>query len=156
MQQIAILFVCLGNICRSPMAEFIFKDKVKKAGLEKAFYINSARTSGWHNGENMHCGTAEILERHQIENKNFQSSQVEKNDLTRYHYLIAMDNKNLCDLEQLFGQQKKIFQITTLCPELDKDHIPDPWYTKNFDETYRLLDRCCDQLLHKIRQEFKL
>ncbi|AWX16039.1 protein-tyrosine-phosphatase [Mergibacter septicus] len=156
MQQIAVLFVCLGNICRSPMAEFIFKDKVKKAGLSKYFSISSAGTSGWHNGETMHCGTAELLERHQIESNGFRSRQVSKEDIQKYHYLIAMDESNLKDLEQLFGQHQKIFKITTLCQDLPKDHIPDPWYTKDFDETYRLLDRCCDQLLLKICRDFKL
>ena len=78
-------------------------------------------------------------------------------DWTDFDYIIAMDNENLRDLEQLFGQhRKKLFQITALCPDLGVDHIPDPWYTKDFNQTYALLDKCCDALLNKIKQEHSL
>ena len=153
MQTFSVLFVCLGNICRSPMAEFIFKHKLQQAGLSKWVNVDSAGTAGWHSGEGMHCGTADMLELHNIASNCFRSRQIRKQDLANFDYIIAMDDSNLEDLERSFGKHpQQIFKITQLCPDLEKDHIPDPWYTHNFDETYRLLDRCCDALLQKVKQ----
>ena len=74
--------------------------------------------------------------------------------MANFDYIIAMDDSNLEDLERFFGKHpQQIFKITQLCPDLEKDLIPDPWYTHNFDETYRLLDRCCDALLQKVKQK---
>lgn len=151
---IHILFVCLGNICRSPMAEYILRDKIKKAHLEQCVFVESAGTSGWHDGEGMHCGTADMLDLHHIDSHGFRSRKVRLKDWQDFDYLIAMDNENLRDLEHLFGKHpEKLFQITSLCPDLGIDHIPDPWYTRNFQQTYDLLDQCCDQLLEKIKTE---
>lgn len=151
---IRVLFVCLGNICRSPMAEYLMRDKVQKAGLQNRIEVDSAGTSGWNDGQDMHCGTAEILELHRINTKGFCSRKVRISDWQEFDYIIAMDNENLADLEQLFSPQKnKLFQITSLCPDLGIDHIPDPWYTRNFHQTYELLDRCLDILLQKLRAE---
>lgn len=151
---INILFVCLGNICRSPMAEYLMREKIKQAGLSDKIKTASAGTSGWHDGENMHCGTSETLELHGIDNTGFQSKKVQKAHWQQFDYLIAMDDSNLADLENLFGKhQEKLFKITALCPDLAYDHIPDPWYTKNFQQTYDLLNQCCDTLLKHIRQQ---
>ena len=157
MQPINILFVCLGNICRSPMAEYLMREKIKQAHLQDKIFTASAGTSGWHDGEGMHCGTADILDQHKIASNDFVSRKVRSKDWADFDYLIAMDNENLRDLETLFGHHpEKQFQITALCPDLGIDHIPDPWFTKNFNQTYELLDACCDALLDKIRQEHRL
>lgn len=154
---IRILFVCLGNICRSPMAEFLMREKIKQATLQNVIETCSAGTSGWHDGENMHCGTAEILDLHHIDSAGFQSRKVRSKDWSSYDYIIAMDDNNLQDLEALFGHHPdKLFKITDLCPQLDYREIPDPWYTKNFQQTYQLLDQCCDALLNKIRMMHSL
>lgn len=149
--QINILFVCLGNICRSPMAEFVMREKIRQAHLDNCIFTDSAGTSGWHDGENMHHGTAQTLAKHAIDHRGFTSRKVRKSDWEQFDYLVAMDNQNLRDLEAIFGKQpKKLFQITTLCEDLAHDHIPDPWYTGDFDETYHLLEQCCQALLEKI------
>ncbi|MGC7560079.1 low molecular weight protein-tyrosine-phosphatase [Pasteurella sp. PK-2025] len=154
---IHILFVCLGNICRSPMAEYLMREKIRQAGLTEKIKTSSAGTSGWHDGKNMHCGTAEVLDFHRIPSEGFVSKKVALSDWQTFDYLIAMDHNNLQDLEQLFGHHpEKLFQITALCPDLGYDHIPDPWYTKNFQQTYQLLDRCCDALLDKMKKELSL
>lgn len=154
MKKINVLFVCLGNICRSPMAEFIFKHKVQQAGLNQYISVDSAGTAGWHSGEGMHCGTADMLELHKIESNGFRSRQIKAQDFQHFDYILGMDDSNMEDLNALFGYHpEKLFKITELCPQLVKDHVPDPWYTRNFAETYALLDECCTALLQKIKQE---
>ncbi|UAX41779.1 low molecular weight protein-tyrosine-phosphatase [Pasteurella canis] len=154
---INILFVCLGNLCRSPMAEFLMREKIKQAGLQDFIKTSSAGTSGWHEGGDMHYGTAEILDQHKIESTGFQSKKVRSENWQFYDYIIAMDETNLQDLERLFGHHpEKLFKITELCPNLGYHDIPDPWYTKDFNLTYQLLDPCCDALLNKIRTTYSL
>ncbi|WP_273391967.1 low molecular weight protein-tyrosine-phosphatase [Actinobacillus porcinus] len=156
MKKIKILFVCLGNICRSPMAEYLMRDKIAKVGLSERIETDSAGTSGENDGDGMHCGTADVLDRLKIYSNDFVSRKVRSKDVEIFDYIVAMDNQNLRDLERLFGKRDKIFAIASLCPDLPYDHIPDPWYTHRFDETYQLLDVCCDALLAKIRQEHKI
>lgn len=149
-----ILFVCLGNICRSPMAEYIMRDKLQQAGLGGIVTVDSAGTAGYHDGEDMHRETRQQLESHHISSKGFISRKVRKQDNDIYEYLVAMDDSNLSDLEALFGRdEERIFNITALLSEPEIDHIPDPWYSGNFDETYQLLDRCCSALLAKVANE---
>ena len=105
-----ILFICLGNICRSPMAEYLFRSMAAERGIP--VHTASAGTSGWHDGEGMHCGTADVLD----------------------------------------GQPEKIFKITDLLPASSRyDHVPDPWYTGNFNETRAILTACCDALLTRLQ-----
>lgn len=87
-----IVFVCLGNICRSPMAEFVMKDLVKKANLEKEFFITSAGTSGEHDGENMHYGTQNKLKSLNIKYQNFTSKKLTQALCDESDFLITMDN----------------------------------------------------------------
>ena len=157
MKKIKVLFVCLDNICRSPMAEFMMRHKVEKAGLSDVIETDSAGTSGWHDGSDMHCGTADMLDLHKIDSAGFVSRKVKLADRNNFDYIVAMDQQNLRDLQTLFGgKSDKLFVIAELVPDLQYDHIPDPWYTRNFQETYQLLDVCCDALLEKIRREHKL
>lgn len=154
MHKINILFVCLGNICRSPMAEYLMRDKIAKAGLSDFITTDSAGTSGENDGDGMHCGTADVLDKLNIRSHDFVSKKVRPKNWAQFDYIIAMDNNNLRNLERLFGKShEKLFQITTICPELDYDHIPDPWYTGKFNLTYELLDKCCDALLEKVKRE---
>ena len=146
-----ILFICLGNICRSPMAEYIFRNMAAQRGI--AVQTASAGTSGWHDGEGMHCGTADVLDGLGIASQDFISRKIKKSDLNDYDYLIVMDDSNLRDVEKLFGRQpEKIFKITDLLPQgSGYDHVPDPWYTGNFNETRAILTVCCDVLLTRLQ-----
>ncbi|MDO1510426.1 MULTISPECIES: low molecular weight protein-tyrosine-phosphatase [unclassified Neisseria] len=146
-----ILFVCLGNICRSPMAEYVLRHHARQAGVELRIAVSSSGTSGWHNGENMHQGTREKLAQHGIDHSGFTSSQVRPGDDEHYDFLIAMDDDNLAELERMFGRRpEKIFKLTDLIPSGGYNHVPDPWYTGDFDETFRLVSEGSRALLKKL------
>ena len=147
-----ILFICLGNICRSPMAEYLCRHMAAQRGI--AVQTASAGTSGWHDDEGMHCGTADVLDGLGIASQDFVSRKIKKSDLNDYDYLIVMDDSNLRDAEKFFGRQpEKIFKITDLLPKgSGYDHVPDPWYTGNFNETRDILTACCDVLLTRLQQ----
>ena len=131
-----ILFVCLGNICRSPMAEFVFKDIVKKEGKEKKFYIESAATSTEEIGSDMHYGTKEILDRYHIPYKKHTARQLKKEDYDKFDYIIGMDSGNIGGILRIVGEdnQNKVYKLLDFANET-RD-IADPWYTGNFKKTY--------------------
>lgn len=146
-----ILFVCLGNICRSPMAEYVLRHRAEAAGVAHRIETDSAGTSGWHDGENMHEGTRQTLAAHGMANTGFTSSRVKQQDIEAFDYLIAMDDNNLAELERRFGHRpEQIFKLTDLIPESGYNHVPDPWYTGDFEETFRLVDAGSSALLKKL------
>lgn len=135
------------------MAEYLMKDIAQKRGL--SLNIASAGTSGWHDGESMHCGTSEILDGLNIPSSDFTSQKVPENAIETYDYIIVMDDHNLRDLQQRFGAHpNKIFKITDLLPENSPhQHVPDPWYTGDFNQTREILSQCCHILADKIAQQ---
>ena len=146
-----VLFVCLGNICRSPMAEYVMRRTAAERGLSAQIQTASAGTSGWHDGEYMHCGTAEILDGLSIESRDFRSRKIPADALQYYDYVIVMDDSNLRDVQAALGNDKRIFKITDLLGEGSlHDHVPDPWYTGNFVETREIISACCRELLDRI------
>lgn len=147
---IRILFICHGNICRSPMAEFIMKDLVKKKGLEDFIEIASAATSTEEIGNPVHYGTKNKLREFGIDTKGKRAVQIRKEDYDKYDYLIAMDSRNIVNMKKVFGEDKsnKIVRLLDLT-ELKRD-IADPWYTGNFDETYEDVSFGCKKLLEII------
>ena len=99
----------------------------------------------------MHRGTRKVLAQHGINHSGFTSSKVRKTDGSFYDFIIAMDDNNLNELERLFGRHpEKIFKLTDLIPESGYQAVSDPWYTGDFDETFRLVDAGCKALLHKL------
>lgn len=138
-----ILFICLGNICRSPMAEYLLRDMLIDARLDQHIQVASAGTSGWHNGEGMHCGTAEILEQARIESDDFISQSVSPTALQDYDFLVVMDDENLKEMERRFGHHpQKLFKLTDLCPNIGADHVPDPYYSRRFGQTRDIISGC--------------
>ncbi|MFD3448198.1 low molecular weight protein-tyrosine-phosphatase [Microbacteriaceae bacterium 4G12] len=150
---IHVLFVCLGNICRSPMAEAIFRDIVEKEGLQHEFTIDSAGTGDWHIGEPPHQGTQKILTENTIVFEGIQARQVEKEDLTKFNYIITMDNKNLQDVKELGAAGGYIGRLSDFVPEGNWHDVPDPYFTGNFQEVYELVTDGCKRLLSFIREE---
>ncbi len=143
---INVLFVCHGNICRSPMAEFIMKDIIKKNHLEDKFYIASAATSREEIGNPVHYGTKKILDGLGISAKGKTAVQMTKEDYKNYDYLIGMDDFNIQNMLRITGGDNahKIFKLPEFA-DSSKD-IADPWYTGDFETTYRDIQKGCDGL----------
>ena len=151
MKNHSVLFVCLGNICRSPMAESVLRHRARAAGVSPRVRTDSAGTSGWHDGENMHQGTRKTLAAHGIDNQGFTSSKVRSEDFDEFDFIIAMDDNHPAELEKIFGKHPdKIFNLTDLIPESGYRHVPDPWHTGDFDEPFRLVDAGSAALLKKL------
>lgn len=142
---IKICFICHGNICRSPMAEYLLKYKVKELGIEDKFLIISRATSYEEIGNDMHYGTKDILNKHNIPFLKHRATKLEKSDYEKYDYFICMDDNNIRNTLRIFGNDidKKVIKLN----ELD---VRDPWYTGNFIETYNDINKGLDNLLNKI------
>lgn len=147
---IKILFVCHGNICRSPMAEFVLKDLVKKRGLENNFFIASAATSTEALGCRVHRGTREKLSEFGISTDGKTAVQLTKSDYLEYDYLIAMDSYNIRNMLPIIGKdsENKVYKLLEFADS--GSDIADPWYTDNFDDTYNDILRGCEGLLKKL------
>ena len=154
-----VLFVCLGNIFRSPMAEAVFSDMVKKNGLENQINIDSAGIGAWHAGNPPHEGTEEILKEKGISTSGITARQVRESDLTDFDYVIAMDAENIGHLRSMAGYKKaapRIARLLDYVPESDLADVPDPYYTGTFSEVYALIESGCHHLLDTIKKDHHL
>lgn len=145
-----IMFVCLGNICRSPMAEFILKDLVRKRNLEKEFYIKSSATSTEEIGNGVHYGTINKLKSVGVPVENRVAVQLKKSDYEDFDYIIGMEERNIRNILRIVGQDEE----NKVCKLLDFSNNPrdiaDPWYTGNFDKTYSDILEGCEAFLKKL------
>lgn len=156
---IRVLMVCLGNICRSPMAEAIFRHKVAQAGLEKHIEVDSAGTGDWHIGEAPHKGTCRVLDAAGISYTGMKARQILETDLDDWDYILTMDEMNLADVRALrkASDYKAVVRpLLEYAPQLDLTEVPDPYYTGGFDGVFEMVDIACDGLLAAIRQEQQL
>ncbi|ARE80159.1 low molecular weight protein-tyrosine-phosphatase [Campylobacter helveticus] len=146
-----IIFVCLGNICRSPMAEFVMKDLLEKEGRIGEFQISSAGTSGEHNGEGMHYGTKNKLSVKNIKISNFVSKKLTQEMCDESDMIIVMDNMNLQNVKRVYKNvESKLRKMTDFAKGLGYDEVPDPWYSGNFDETYTIISKACMGLIKEL------
>lgn len=147
---IKIMFICHGNICRSPMAEFVFKDMAKKLGRADEFYVSSSATSYEEIGNPVHYGTARILDSLGISYGGKRAVHLEKSDYEKYDYLICMDRANVRNTLRIVGEdiENKVHKLLEFAGS-DAD-VADPWYTGDFDVTYRDVFEGCKGLLKTI------
>jgi len=154
MKKISVMFVCLGNICRSPMAEAIFRKMVADRGLADRFTIASSGTGHWHLGEPPHIGTRLILSEHNIEVGNKRSQLLKKEDFQNFDYVIAMAQENVDDIQYI--HHKNVRRLLEFAPVGYTLDVPDPYYENNFEEVYDLVTAGCKGLLDYIIEKEEL
>lgn len=154
---IKILFLCHGNICRSPMAEFIMKDLAKKENLENEIYVESAATSTEEIGNGIYPQAREQLIKHNIGGyKGKTARQVRKSDYDEFDYLIIMDKENQYGLKRIVGDDKKhkIHKMLDFADdeELKGKDVDDPWYTRDFNTAFYEIEKGCEGLLSHLKE----
>ena len=148
MNQTRILFVCLGNICRSPMAEFVMKDLVRKAGRDPEFYIESAATSFEAIGNPVYPPARRELAAHGISCAGKTARHLEKRDYADFDYLIGMETSNLRNMRRICGGDPEgKFSLLMDYTDRPGTEISDPWYTRNFERAYQDVVKGCRGLL---------
>ncbi len=149
----SVLFVCLGNICRSPMAEGIFGHMVREAGLSQSIRIDSAGTGDWHIGEPPDPRAAETAARHGIDIRAQRARLVTPGDFTRFDHILAMDRSNLAALRRMAlagGARPRLF-LDYLDGAEDGD-VPDPYRVGGFESVFRLIEAGAADLLRALRE----
>jgi len=160
MSSLKVLFVCLGNICRSPAAEAIFKSYVDKNGRTKSFFIDSAGTSGFHHGELPDSRMRAHGQKRHFE-INSRSRLLLREDLDNFDHIYVMDAKNLSATLSLATKENasKVEMLTDYCRKIKIDHVPDPYYggAEGFERVFDILEDAClhlfDTLVKKIDEK---
>ncbi|MBD2869793.1 low molecular weight protein-tyrosine-phosphatase [Paenibacillus arenilitoris] len=163
--KVRILFVCLGNICRSPMAEAVMRHQTEQADLSSVIEVDSAGTGDWHIGHPPHEGTRKLLDEHSISYAGMKARQVTANDFGAFDYIVCMDTNNLRDVRKLLdgagpGAERRkphqLFAFMDLLPDKGLKDVPDPYYDGNFPLVYELVESGCRELLRRVRADFNL
>lgn len=145
----SVLFVCLGNICRSPTAEAVFRHRAAQAGLPVV--VDSCGTGGWHAGEPPYLPAIEAAARRGYDMRALRARQLTADDFRRFDHVLVMDRSNLADARALMpagGAEPRLF--LDHAPELGRSEVPDPWYTRDFDGALDLIEAASDGLLRDL------
>ncbi|MBO7357714.1 MAG: low molecular weight phosphotyrosine protein phosphatase [Lachnospiraceae bacterium] len=148
--QIRVLFVCLGNICRSPMAEFIMKDIIEKEGLSQGFLIESAATSFEECGNSVYPPAVRELAKHGISCSGKRARTMTKSDYEKYDYIIGMEDRNTSNILRIIGSdpENKVHKLMTFAGS--DENIADPWYTGDFEGVFAQISAGCRGFLKSI------
>ncbi|MGM7636781.1 low molecular weight protein-tyrosine-phosphatase [Bacillus sp. Hm123] len=155
---IRVLFVCLGNICRSPMAEAMFRDLVKREKLDNIIEVDSAGTGHWHIGKPPHEGTLSILKKYKVGSEGLKARQLKIEDGEDFHYIVAMDSENVKNIHRKLASKgnTQVIQLLDLVKEVKNKDVPDPYFTGDFEEVYELIGKGNQALLQFIKQDQQL
>ncbi len=158
-EKIKVMFVCLGNICRSPLAHGLFRDFVAEAGLADHFEIESSGTGAWHVGEPPHARMRQTARRHGLSLDDLRARQFVAADLEAYDHIFVMDKGNLNDVLYLDPHDRHGHTVR-LFREFDPDpgdfQVPDPYYQGRFDHVYAIVARTARALLDRLVEEHDL
>lgn len=151
----SVLFVCLGNICRSPLAEGIFLHLVREAGLDDRFEIDSAGTGAWHVGERPDARAAMVASKHGVDLES-RARQITSEDLKHFDYVIAMDRENVQNIDRMVdatGSEAEVHLLREYDHSSDGDEVPDPYYggASGFEMVYEMVHRSCLTLLDRLK-----
>lgn len=157
-----ILFVCTGNICRSPTADGYMRKIVRQAGLNHLIYIDSAGTSSYHHGEEPDGRSVECALRHGLDLRQLRSRPVRAEDFAEFDLILAMDSQNIWNLDQKrpYGDSRYdkavIKKLLEYAPAYG-ENIPDPYYgEQGFENVYEMISVACDNLLKELKTEFSM
>ena len=147
-----IMFVCHGNICRSPMAEFVMKKLVSDRGIASDFLICSSATSTEEIGNDIHYGTRRTLDKYGVKHTKREAVQLERRDYEKYDLFVGMDSANVRNMHRIFGADPEQ-KITKLLDFTDHPRdVADPWYTGNFEATWQDVNDGCKALLERLEE----
>ena len=144
-----IMFVCHGNICRSPMAEFVMKKLVTERGLSSVFEIASSATSTEEIGNDIHPGTRRTLDKYSVPYSRREAVQLVKSDYENYDLFVGMDSANIRNMHRIFGADRENKVVKLLDYTGNSRDVADPWYTGDFEETWQDISQGCEALLKK-------
>lgn len=157
-EQIGVLFVCLGNICRSPLAEGVFRELVRAEGLDARFDIDSAGTTAYHTGELPDARTVEVAARRGVQLVH-EARRISEQDFDRFDYIIVMDTSNLTKVQRLAERARpdaEVHLLRSFDPAAGRDlEVPDPYFggPRGFEDVHDMIERACRGLLAHIRSE---
>lgn len=158
--RIGVLFVCLGNICRSPTAEGVFRGRVEAVGLSDRFVIDSAGTHAYHIDAPPDMRAQQVANARGVDLSNLRGRQATREDMGHFDHIIAMDNHNLKDLKQLASveQQKKLSLFMRFSHHFDEEEVPDPYYggISGYEMVSDMIEDAAEGLLLMLRQQHKL
>jgi len=151
----SVLFVCLGNICRSPTAEGIFRHLVQEAGLGDRIEVDSAGTADWHTGKGPDPRSCEMAAKYGVDITGLRARQIQREDFERFRFIVALDKNNLKDIQAIAPSDHaaSVRLLLDYVPGMEGQPVPDPYYGNedDFEEAYRLARLGCEGLLEAVQ-----